>query len=43
MKKKQLLAGLVLLAATACSNERETNELNSGNQVPVTVHVNDVR
>lgn len=41
MKKKQLLAGIVLLAATACSNERETNELNSGNQVPVTVHVND--
>lgn len=41
MKKEKLLAGLVLLAATACSNERETNELNSGNQVPVTVHVND--
>ena len=41
MKKEKLLAGLVLLAATACSNERETNELNSGNQVPITVHVND--
>lgn len=41
MKKKQLLAGIVLLAATACSNECEQDVVNPGNQVPVTVHVND--
>lgn len=41
MKKKQLLAGIVLLTATACSNECEQDVVNPGNQVPVTVHVND--
>ena len=41
MKKKQLLAGIVLLAATACSNESDQDVVNPGNQVPVTVHVND--
>ena len=41
MKKKQLLAGLVLLAATACSNESDQDVVNTENLVPVTVHVND--
>ena len=41
MKKSHLLAGIILLAATACSNESEQNVVNPGNLVPVTVHVND--
>ena len=41
MKKKQLLAGIVLLAATACSNESDQDVVNTENLVPVTVHVND--
>ena len=41
MKKEKLLAGIILLAATACSNESEQNVVNPGNLVPVTVHVND--
>ena len=35
------MAGIVLLAATACSNESDQDVVNPGNQVPVTVHVND--
>ena len=41
MKKSHLLAGIILLAATACSNESEQNVVNPRNLVPVTVHVND--
>jgi hypothetical protein len=41
MKKSHLLAGIILLAATACSNESEQNVVNPGNLVPVTVHVDD--
>ena len=41
MKKSHLLAGIILLAATACSNESEQDVVNPGNLVPVTVHVND--
>ena len=41
MKKIHLMAGIILLAATACSNESEQDVVNPGSQVPVTVHVDD--
>ena len=41
MNKKLIMAGLILLAASSCSNESENTAINDETLVPVCVHVND--
>jgi len=41
MNKKLIMAGLILLAASSCSNESENTTINDETLVPVCVHVND--